>query len=55
VLGLRVDTATEDGDLAVDSDPALIDEILASPPAAVTSTGQNLLKPLALLVSQLLL
>ena len=41
------DPSAEDGDVAVDGDPPIGDEVLAGPAAAVTDPGEHLLEPLA--------
>ena len=43
-VALDVDPATEHGDLAVDRDPAVGDQLLAVPPAAEAALGQHLLQ-----------
>ena len=47
-VALRVDPAPQLGHLAVDGDAAVLDELLAHPPAAEAGTGEDLLEPLAL-------
>ena len=46
-VGVDVDPAAEHGDLAVDRDPTVRDQLLADPPAAEPGGRQDLLEPFA--------
>jgi len=48
-LGLGVDPPAQLGNFPVDGDPAVVDELLARPPAPIAGPGENLLQPLPLL------